>query len=94
MKHIERGETDIMLLADLNVDRHSLTSRLRERLRDIGKIAQNEVKIRVLVDRELTEAQKTQSRCLRRDDIVVFHQSISDGPAANEKYSVLGVKSS
>lgn len=75
MSHIEKNDTDIMILADLNVDRSALTTTLRTRLREAGIIDKKEYEVKTLVNRDLTNAQKMESRYYNIGDIVIFHQT-------------------
>ena len=78
MKLINRGHRDIMLLSDLNVDRYALTERLRDRLKDAKFIQKAEVKTQILVDRDLTKAQKRCSYYYQNGEIVYSFKDVDD----------------
>jgi len=90
MKLIDRGHRDIMLLSDLNVDRYALTERLRDRLKEANFIQKEEISAQILLDRDLTSAQKRCSYYYQNGEIVYSFKAI-EALSKNVHYKVLKV---
>jgi len=87
---VARGESDIMILSDLNTDRYALTDQLRSHLKEHGVIDSNEVPINILQNRDLTQAQLQHSRYYNVGDFAVFHKSVENFKP-NEIYRISDV---
>lgn len=80
-----------LFIADTNHERSLLTAQLREKKRAFGELGTKEGELKILVARDLTEAQKRCSEYFERGDILVTNAR-SSTLSPGKLYGVSGIK--
>lgn len=90
--YIEKGRTDNLILAQMNVDRKNINELVRERLKQNNKIDSNEQKINVKSSKNFSNYMKKYAYNYRQGDIVIYNKREYTVDKIDEKNNEIYIK--
>lgn len=89
LEPIERKNT--LIIADTNHERSLLTDQLREKKKALGELSSKEENLKILIPKDLTEAQKRNAEYFQKGDILLTHTK-SATLSLDKHYEILGIE--